>query len=77
MLNATSSPLSLLIVTLKIEGFNVQMEVDTRTSMTLISKATFDKMWTTPPLQSIGSKLRTYTGENIEALGATNVNVSS
>ena len=47
--------------------------------MTLISKATFDKIWnsqTAPPLKSTGSKLRTYTRENIEVLGAANVDVS-
>ena len=46
--------------------------------MTLISKTTFDKLWSPhkPSLQPTGSKLRTYTGENIEVLGAANVNVS-
>ena len=55
------------------------MEVDTAASLTLISKSTFDKLWyaqEAPNLQSTASKLRTYTGENIEVLGVTNVNVS-
>jgi len=55
------------------------MEVDTGASMTLISKATFDSLWdpqNAPSLQPTGSKLRTYTGENIEVLDAANVSVS-
>ena len=79
LFNVTSSLSSPFIVTLQINGADVQMEVDTGVSMTLISKATFDKIWnsqTAPPLQSTGSKLRTYTGENFEVLGAANVDVS-
>ena len=55
------------------------MDVDKGASMILISKTTFDKIWnaqTALPLQSSGSKLRKYTTENIEVLGAANVNVS-
>ena len=50
---------------------DVQMEVDTGAFMTLISEATFEKIWnsqTAPPLQSTGSKLWAYTGENIKVL---------
>ena len=48
-------------------------------SLTLISKSTFNKLWDAqeaPNLQSTTSKLRTYTGENIEVLGVANVNAS-
>ena len=79
LFNVTSSPSSPFIVTLQINRADVQMEVDTGASMTLISKATFDKIWnsqTAPPLKSTGSKLRTYNGENIEVLGAANVDIS-
>ena len=47
--------------------------------MTLVSKVIFNKIWnsqTTPPLQSTGSELLTYTRENIEVLGAANVDLS-
>ena len=55
------------------------MKVDTGASLTLISKSTFDQLWdvqAATPIQPTNSKLRTYTGENIEVLGIANVAVS-
>ena len=79
LFNVTCSPSKPFIVTLQIEGANVPMEVDTGASMTLISQATFNKLWSAemaPTLNPTSSKLRTYTGEKIEVKGAANVNVS-
>ena len=64
---------------MQINGAELPMEVDTGASLTLISKATFDRLWdarVAPNLQSTSSKLRTYTGEDIEVLGVANVTVS-
>ena len=79
LFNVTSSPSKPFVVIVQIDGADLPMEVDTGASITLISKTTFDKLRSphkAPSLQPTGSKLRTYTGENIEVLGAANVNVS-
>ena len=79
LFNVTGSSSKPFVVTVQIDGADLPMEVDTGASMTLISKTTFDTLWsphTAPSLQPTGSKLRTYTGESIEVLGAANVNVS-
>ena len=60
LFNVTCSPSKPFIATLQIEGADVPMEVDTGASMTLISKATFDKLWSAemaPTLNPTSSKL--------------------
>ena len=79
LFNVSSSPSKPYVITVHINGAELPMEVDTGASLTLISKSAFDKLWDAqeaPNLQSTTSKLRTYTGENIEVLGVANVNVS-
>ena len=79
LFNVSSSPSKPYVVTMQVNGTELPMEVDTGASLTLISKTTFDKPWNAqeaPNLQPTTSKLRTYTGENIEVLGIANVNVS-
>ena len=54
------------------------MEVDTGTSVTVISEATRGKIWPTqpaPPLHPTDVKLRTYTGEAIPVIGKLMVKV--
>ena len=61
---------------LTINGTQVEMEIDTGASLSLISKATYDKLQssaTLPPLKSEQIKLRTYTGEEINVLGSVSV----
>ena len=56
------------------------MEVDTGTSLSLISEMTYKKHWESdalPELQQTPVKLRTYTGEEISVLGHINVKVQS
>ena len=56
------------------------MEIDTGASLSLISKATYDKLQssaTLPPLKSEQIKLRTYTGEEINVLGSVSVTARS
>ena len=79
LFNVSSSPSKPHVVTVQINGTKLTMEVDSGTSLTPISKSTFDKLWDAQEalnLQSTTSKLRTYTGKNIEVLGVVNVNVS-
>jgi len=50
------------------------MKIDTGASVSLISKATFNKLQsfaTFPPLKIEQIKLHTYTGEEIKVLGST------
>ena len=78
LFNLSSSPSKPYVVTVQVNGTELPMEVDTGASLTL-SKTTFDKLWNAqeaPNLQPTTSKLRTYTGENIEVLGIANLNVS-
>ena len=56
------------------------MEIDTGASLSLISKATYDKLQSSaalPPLKTEQIKLRTYTGEEISVLGSISVTVQS
>ena len=69
-----------LRTTILVDNRPVDMEVDTGAAFSLISEATFNKLWnsdTKPPLQSSGLPLplRTYTGEPIQVLGSINVTV--
>ena len=66
--------------TVKLDGKELSMEVDTGASLSLISKTTYKKLWesdTLPELQQTAVKLRTYTGEEIRVLGCINVKVQS
>jgi hypothetical protein len=52
------------------------MEIDTGASVSIISEATYDKLWPkarAPALQDSTARLRTYTGEELRVLGTINV----
>ena len=69
---------SSLRTTVLIDDRPLDMEVDTGAAFSLISEATFSKLWgsdPTPPLQPSGLPLRTYTGEPIRVLGSAIVTV--
>ena len=69
-----------LRTTALLDGHKLVMEVDTGALYSLISKATFDKLWgadTAPPLQDVTILLRTYTGEPIGVLGSAMVSVQA
>ena len=58
-----------------IEGKLVNMELDTGASVSLISEATWSKLYSKKKLQRTTTILRTYTGEKIQPLGSCNVEV--
>ena len=65
-----------LAVELQIQNVPVRMEVDTGASLSIMSHQTYSSMWSKeclPPLKPTEAKLRTYTGERIDVLGAINV----
>ena len=66
------------MVTIVIEGTPVQMEVDTRATLSLMNFSTFTSTWpeaSAPVIQPTRARLRTYTGEEIVVKGAIDVKV--
>ena len=72
--DAKSSPLQ---TTVKLDGHSVTMEIDTGASVSLISEATFRKIWGPQPphLQASTVTLHGYGGEQIPVVGSLNVTV--
>ena len=64
-----------ICVTVKVNGANLRMEVDTGASLSLISEATYRNLWQSnrPQLQPTEKVLSTYTGESLEVLGSLSV----
>ena len=52
-----------LLVTLSINNISLALEVDTSASYTVISKRTYDQLFSSHKLQSSNIKLKTYTGD--------------
>ena len=66
------------LATVTINGATQQMEIDTGSALTLISQATFSKLWpdgNAPHLESTAVRLRTYSGEELEVVGRAVVRV--
>ena len=67
-----------LVMTLRVNGAPLRMEVDTGTSRSILSESTYHNLWAegqAPRLRSSEIQLRTYTGESIEIVGAIDVEV--
>ena len=65
-----------LAVELQIQNVPVRMEVDTGASLSIMSHQMYSSTWSKeclPPLKPTEAKLRTYTGERIDVLGAIKV----
>ena len=61
-----------------INGATLQMEIDTGSALTLISQATFSKLWpgdNSPHLERTPIRLRTYSGEELRVVGRAVVRV--
>ena len=66
------------LVTVTVDGAILQMEIDTGSALTLISQATFSKLWPegqSPRLEGTTVRLKTYSGEELEVLGRVVVRV--
>ena len=61
--------------TVKVNGANLTMEVDTEVSLSLISEVTYRNLWHSnrPQLQPTVNVLSTYTGESLELLVSLSV----
>ena len=78
LFNVTTNTCKPLQVVVKVNGADLTMEVDIGASMSLISNVTFQKLWpaqNSPALLPTESKLRTYTGEQINVLGTISAEV--
>ena len=66
-------------VTVKLNGIDAAMEVDTGATLSVISEQTYKSMFTTisaPRLEASTARLKMYTGKEISLLGQTTVDVS-
>ena len=67
------------MVTVLVNSVEVQMEVDTGASVSLISETSYKGLWTKthrPRLKPCTRKLHTYTGEGLKVLGSLEVEVA-
>ena len=64
-----------ICATVKVNGTNLTMEVDTGASLSLVSEATYRNLWHSniPQPQPTEKVLSTYTGESLEVLGSLSV----
>ena len=63
-------------VELSVNGAPLKMEVDTGAAVSLISEATYKRLWKNPPkLKPTTTRLRTYSGQQLVVLGTLVVNV--
>ena len=58
-----------IVVTPKISGSDIPMEVDTGSAVSIISQATLDKYLKTYTLEDTDTRLKTYSGEQIRPIG--------
>ena len=66
------------MVTVKVNDKNLQMEVDTGASASVISEEVYARLWKredAPPLRPTMVTLRIYTGEKLALLGSITVDV--
>jgi len=61
------------MVTVEADGVGLQMEVDTGSSVSLVSQSTFRKLWPERKLSECKYRLRSYAEEPIKVLGCTEV----
>ena len=67
--DATTPRVNPYVVTLTVEGKQLIFEIDTGTSFSLVSEATYHELWPNTPLLDTTVKLNTYTGTPLQVLG--------
>ena len=66
-----------IVITVQVQGVDLPLELDTGTSLSFISKATYSDLSSTSGLFTTSKfTLTTYTGEKIFPLQSTNVQVN-
>ena len=56
-------------VPVKIDGINVQMEVDTGASVSLVSEKQFSSLWPSKPVEASSIHLGNYSNDTIPVVG--------
>ena len=67
-----------LVVAVKANNCDLEMEVDTGASLSIISEVTYQSLWTAefkPPLKTTDIKLHTYTKESLQVLGSIEIDM--
>ena len=64
------------LVTLHVDGVPLQMEIDTGSSLSLISESTFRRVWPNRTLEDSVTNLTMYSGAQLQVLGTVDVKVS-
>ena len=64
------------MVMLTVDGKQLQFEVDTGESLSLISEVTYKEFWPNMPLQDTTVYLKTYTGTPLKVIGVMSASVS-
>ena len=77
MYSLTGTSVKPLKVTVSVDNSELEMEVDTGASMSIISKETYNRLWPDqkPTLRDSSITLRTYSGEQLTTEGTINVDV--
>ena len=77
MFYTPSSRSNPILVTVTLNEVDHTMEVDTGATLSVMSEATYESLWSKkkPQLIPCSSQLKTYTGEQIKVKGAISVNV--
>lgn len=73
VLDSRAQPLAVAVM---VNHSELEMEIDTGASVSVISEATYRRLWDAnhaPPIRNSTGTLRTYTGEDIKVVGAVQV----
>ena len=76
MYTLTGSSVKPLVVSVKLNDVDLEMELDTGASISIISKATYNRLWSkgqVPVIQESQVKLKTYIGEQLSVKGVIEV----
>ena len=78
MFKVTADKVAPYTTSVVVNGAPLRMEIDTGATLSLISEATYRRLWSAeraPPLSSTNVRLRTYTGEGLKVKGSASVTV--
>ena len=77
MYNLTGTAVKPLKVTVNVDSSELELEVDTGASVSIISEKTYNRLWPErkPTLEESTITLRTYSGEQLAVKGTINVDV--
>ena len=78
MYTFTGSSVKPLVVSVKLNDVDLEMEVDNGASISIISEATYNRLWSkgqAPVIQESQLKLKTYSGEQLSVKGVIEVKV--